>query len=60
MSIHPVSLDNAFTGSKKDAIAPATPANDNSRGTGRERFPKVDDIVDRLTNNSRVVDPQRD
>lgn len=60
MSIHPVSLDNAFTGGKKDAIAPKAPANDNARGSGRERFPKVDDIVDRLTNNSRVVDPQGD
>ena len=59
MSIHSVSLDNTFSGGKKDAIAPAAPANDNSRVSGRERFPKVDDIVDRLTNNSRVVDPQK-
>ena len=60
MSIHPVSLDGAFTGDRKEAISPAEPANDNGRGLGRERFPKVEDIVDRLTNNSRVVDPQAD
>lgn len=57
MSIQPVSLDNAFLRDKKDASAPA---NDNGRATQHERFPKVDDIVERLTHTTRVADAQND
>ncbi len=56
MSIQPISLDGTFATGKKSDNAPQTPANDNDRHLGRERFPKVDDIVDRLTNKTPVTD----
>lgn len=60
MSIRPVSLDDAFAGREKAAITPTAPANDNTPGIGTERFPNVDDILDRLSDILPDVEPQDD
>lgn len=64
MSMQLKSLEAAFSFGKKIDKASHKPANDNQRLRGRdgshkaddERFPKVDDIVDRLTEKSSVTD----
>ena len=60
MSIRLVSLDDASAGQGKDAITPTTPANDNAPGVGTERFPNVDDVLDRLSDILPDVEPQDD
>jgi len=56
MSIHPVTLEDALNGGRKNTMTPVKPANDTSHSMSRERFPKVEDIVDRLTETTQVAD----
>jgi hypothetical protein len=60
MSIHQLSVDDASTRDERSERGPAVPANSTREPMGDDRFPKVDDILERLTHHTEVTDPQDD
>ncbi|WP_341367412.1 hypothetical protein [Yoonia sp. BS5-3] len=60
MPVRQFTLEDAFSSNDKESDQTRHPANDNDAGPCSERFPKVDDILDRLTDSMPLADPQDD